>query len=216
MVEALPILADALQHPWAVLRDHRDALVAFAQHNPGRAWIELFILYVTLTSLTLPVNVPLALAAGVMFGFAEGWALVSLATSCGATVSCLISRTFLRGWVQRRLGARLVGIEAGLAKEGALYLLTLRLMPIVPYTVVNLVFGLTTMNLKRFFIITWLGTLPATAVYVNVGTALQILDTPEGILSLRMLLSLTALALLPMAFLRLRQAIDRRARRTFL
>jgi len=213
---ALPAIADLLHHPWAVLRDNRDALIALAQQNAARAWGGLFALYVLLTSLTLPLNVPLALAAGLMFGFWKGWVLVSLGTSCGATISCLLSRTLLRGWVQRRLSRRVVEIEAGLEKQGWLYLLTLRLMPIVPYTLVNLVFGLTSMPLRRFFIVTWLGTLPATAAYVNAGTTLQILDEGHSILSLRLLISLTVLGLLPMGLFHLRQAISRRKDQTFL
>jgi len=203
---ALPAIADLLHHPWAVLRDNRDALIALAQQNAARAWGGLFALYVLLTSLTLPLNVPLALAAGLMFGFWKGWVLVSLGTSCGATISCLLSRTLLR----------VVEIEAGLEKQGWLYLLTLRLMPIVPYTLVNLVFGLTSMPLRRFFIVTWLGTLPATAAYVNAGTTLQILDEGHSILSLRLLISLTVLGLLPMGLFHLRQAISRRKDQTFL
>ncbi|MDR3524846.1 MAG: TVP38/TMEM64 family protein [Acetobacteraceae bacterium] len=210
MIAALPAIADLLHHPLAVLRENRDALIALAQQNAAGAWIGLFALYVLLTSLTLPLNVPLALAAGLMFGFWKGWALVSLGTSCGATVSCLLSRTLLRGWVQRHLGRRIADIQAGMARDGWLYLLSLRLMPIVPYTVVNLVFGLTSMPLRRFFAATWFGTLPATAAYVNAGTALHILDADHLIVSPRLLVSLAVLSLLPVTIFHLRQAISRR------
>jgi uncharacterized membrane protein YdjX (TVP38/TMEM64 family) len=161
------------------------------------------LIYIGLTGLTLPVNVPLSVAAGALFGLWPGVALAALSTALGATVSCLSSRTLLRGWVMRRLHGRLAEIEAGLAADGDLYLLTLRLMPLVPYTMVNLLFGLTSMKLPRFFVVTLLGTLPATVAFVNAGTELQQLGDEGAVLGLRLAISLTLLGCVPLVMARI-------------
>jgi uncharacterized membrane protein YdjX (TVP38/TMEM64 family) len=196
--------------PVAVLQAHRAWLQTLVSELGWRAPALFAVVYVTLTGLILPVNVPLSLVAGALFGLWPGVALTSLCTATGATLSCLSSRTLLRGFVHRRLHGRLAEVEAGLEREGSLYLLSLRLMPLVPYTMVNLIFGLTTMPLWRIFALTWLGTLPATIAFVNAGTELENLDSAGSVLGLRLMVSLTLLGCVPLAAARLRRALLRR------
>jgi uncharacterized membrane protein YdjX (TVP38/TMEM64 family) len=199
----LGALSDALRHPLLALRENRDAMMAFARHDRALAMAVFFAVDVGLLGLTLPLNIPFALAAGLMFGWAEGTALSALATASGATISCLSSRLLLKGWLRHRLGRRLREIEDGLERHGAMHLLTLRLTPLAPYTLVNLLFGLTDMGLARFFAITLIGALPATAAYVNAGAAFQILDDIGDILDWRMIAALTLLAGAPILISRL-------------
>lgn len=184
---------------------HQAAIEAFRSGHQAAALFGFTLLYVALAGLTLPVNVPLSIAAGAVFGFWPALGVTLLGTTLGATLSCLSARVALRGWVRRRLTGRLAQIEAGLEEEGDFYLLSLRLIPLVPYTVVNLVFGLTGMALWRFALLTALGTLPTSVALVNAGTGLQDLENARTLLGSRLVLSLILLSLLPIAASRLRR-----------
>ena len=117
----------------------------------------------------------------------------------GATLSFLSSRFLFRDVVQRRFGDRLHDIEVGVARDGVFYLLSLRLAPVVPFTLINLLFGLTAIPMLRFYWVSQIGMLPATAVFVNAGTQLEKLTSVSGILSPALLISLLLLAVLPLA-----------------
>lgn len=157
-----------------------------------------FLLYVAVTALSLPGATVLTLAGGALFGLWTGLWVVSFASSIGATLAFLASRFLLRDWVRRRFGERLAAIDAGIAREGGFYLFTLRLVPIVPYFLVNLLMGLTPMKLWTFYWVSQLGMLAGTLVYVNAGTQLARLDGLGGILSPALLVSLTLLGVFPL------------------
>ncbi len=182
----------------ATLRSHQADLSAAMAQLGWRGPALFALIYITLAGLTLPINVPLSVAAGALFGLWPGTVLALFCTAIGASLSCLMSRTLLRGWVTRKLYGRMAEVEAGLAKDGALYLLSLRLMPLVPYTMVNLLFGLTSISLPRFFAITALGTLPATFAFANAGTQLQQLGDDGMQLGLRLGISLALLGCVPL------------------
>jgi len=156
-----------------------------------------FATYVIITATSLPIAVWMTLAAGALFGLWWGTLLVSFASSIGATVAFLSSRYFLRDWVKSKLGSRAQAIDAGLAKDGAFYLFSLRLIPVLPFFVVNLLMGLTTMNSGRFYWVSQLGMLAGTIVYVNAGTQLSQLNSLSDITSPALVMSFIALALLP-------------------
>ena len=156
-----------------------------------------FAAYVLITATSLPVAVWMTLAAGALFGLSWGTLLVSFASSIGATVAFLSSRYFLREWVKSKLGSRAQAIDAGLAKDGAFYLFSLRLIPVLPFFVVNLLMGLTAMKSWRFYWVSQLGMLAGTIVYVNAGTQLSQLNSLSDITSPALILSFVALALLP-------------------
>ncbi len=128
------------------LKAQQQALHGWEQANPWRAAIGFFAVYVLVTGLSLPGATILGLAAGAIFGWAEGTLIVSFASTLGATLAMLMARFLLRDWVQERFGDRLGAINEGVRKDGAFYLFGLRLVPIFPFFIINLVMGLTPMR----------------------------------------------------------------------
>lgn len=183
----------------SALQANRAALAAVVAAHPVLAPLGYWLLYAGIAALSLPVNIPLSLGAGALFGLAEGILVVSFASATGATLAFLSSRFLFRAAVQRRFGRRLADVEAGIRRDGVFYLLTVRLVPAVPYTVTNLLFGLTAIPVVRFYWVSQLGMLPATAVYVNAGTQLDRLQGISGILTPQLMGSLVLLATLPLA-----------------
>ena len=156
-----------------------------------------FGVYVVATALSFPGAVIITLAGGAVFGLWQGLLLVSFASTLGATLAFLASRFVLRDWVESRFGQRLADINAGVDKEGAFYLFTLRLIPVVPFFLINLLMGLTRMKTWTYYWVSQLGMLAGTAVYVNAGTQLAQLDSVQGILSPALLGSFVLLGIFP-------------------
>ena len=142
-----------------------------------------FAVYVAVTALSLPGAAIMTLAAGAVFGLLAGTIIVSFASSIGATLAFLSSRYVLRDWVQGKFGSRLAEINKGIEKDGAFYLFTLRLVPLIPFFLINLLMGLTRMKAGTFYWVSQLGMLAGTVVYVNAGTQLGKIDSLSGILS---------------------------------
>jgi uncharacterized membrane protein YdjX (TVP38/TMEM64 family) len=155
--------------------------------------------YIPMVTLSLPGATVLALAAGAMFGALVGTIVVSFASTIGATFACTISRYLLRDWVQRHFGDRLVKINEGIRREGAFYLFSMRLIPIFPFFVINLVMGLTGMPLRTFYWVSQVGMLAGTFVFVNAGSQIAQIDSLGGILSPQLLLSFALLGIFPLA-----------------
>ncbi len=155
-------------------------------------------LYVAVTALSLPGAAIMTLAGGAIFGLLAGTVIVSFASSIGATLAFLASRYVLRDSVQARFGARLADIHKGIEKDGAFYLFTLRLVPLIPFFVINLVMGLTRMKAGVFYLASQLGMLAGTVVYVNAGTQLARIDSLGGILSPGLVGSFVLLGLFPL------------------
>ena len=166
--------------------------------NPSY-FISLFMfVYIATTALSLPGAAILTLAAGALFGLYTGLVLVSFASTIGATLAFLTSRFLLRDYVQSKFSERLKKVNEGIKKEGSFYLFTLRLVPIFPFFVINLVMGLTPISTIKFFFVSQIGMLLGTAVYVNAGLQVSQIDSLKDIISLEILLSFTALGLLPL------------------
>ena len=157
-----------------------------------------FLVYVAVTALSLPGATILTLAGGAVFGLWIGTLVTSFASSIGATLAFLASRYLFRDAVKKRFGARLEAVDAGLAKDGAYYLFTLRLVPLVPFFVINLLMGLTRMKVLTFYLVSQIGMLAGTLVYVNAGTELARLDSLRGILSPGLVGSLVLLGVFPL------------------
>ncbi len=155
------------------------------------------MLYILVTSLSLPGAAVMTLAGGALFGLWIGTLVVSFASTIGATLACSVSRFVLRDWVQRKFGDKLKTVNEGVEREGALYLLTLRLIPVFPFWLINLVMGLTKMPLKTFYWVSQVGMLAGTVVYVNAGKELAKIDSLSGILSPGLILSFVLLGLFP-------------------
>ncbi len=155
------------------------------------------LIYILATSLSLPGAAVLTLAGGALFGLWIGTLTVSIASTIGATLACTVSRFILRDWVQTKFGNRLRTINEGISREGAFYLFTLRLIPIFPFWLINLLMGLTKMPLRQYFLVSQAGMLPATMVYVNAGRELAKVDSVSGILSPGLIISFVLLGLFP-------------------
>jgi pyruvate/2-oxoglutarate dehydrogenase complex dihydrolipoamide dehydrogenase (E3) component/uncharacterized membrane protein YdjX (TVP38/TMEM64 family) len=169
-----------------------------------------FGVYVLATALSIPGAVIITLAGGAVFGLWWGLLIVSFASTLGATLAFLASRFVLRDWVEARFGQRLADINAGVDKEGAFYLFTLRLIPVVPFFLINLLMGLTRMKTLTFYVVSQIGMLAGTAVYVNAGTQLAQLESVQGILSPALWGSFVLLGIFPLLARRVVAVIHQR------
>ncbi len=183
--------------------------------QPLQAALIFFGAYVLVTALSLPGATVMTLAGGAIFGLGWGTLLISFASSIGATLAFLASRWLLGSWVQERFADRLKAFNEGMERDGAFYLFTLRLVPLVPFFVINLAMGLTRIRPLTFYGVSQLGMLPATLVYVNAGTQLAQIDSLAGIVSPGLLASLVLLGVFPLVarkvsdFLRARKVYAR-------
>ena len=162
-----------------------------------------FVLYVVVTGLSLPGAAVLSLAYGWLFGFWRGLVLVSFASTAGATIAFLMSRFLFRDAIRSRFGERLHAFNEALAREGAFYLFTLRLIPQVPFFIVNLLMGLTPLRTTTFWWVSQLGMLPGTCVYVYAGSSVSSLETlrdqgVSGLVTWQLLLAFALLGLFPL------------------
>ena len=157
-----------------------------------------FILYVVVTAFALPISLIKTLLAGALFGFWPGLILVSFASSIGSTFCFLFSRYALRAYIQKRFSNYLEKINKGIETDGWLYLLFLRLSPIFPFFIINLVFGLTKMKTLEFYVVSQIGMFIATAIFVNAGVQISNLNSLEEILSFKIVASLTVIGLFPL------------------
>lgn len=162
-----------------------------------------FLIYVLVTSLSLPGAAVMTLAGGAVFGLATGTIIVSFASTIGATLACIVSRYLLQDWVQSRFGDKLTTINEGLEKEGAFYLFTMRLIPAFPFFLINLAMGLSKLPVTTFYWVSQLGMLPGTIVYVNAGKELGKIDSLGSILSPSLLISFALLGVLPITLKKL-------------
>lgn len=161
------------------------------------ASLAYFFIYLIMSALSLPGAAIATLLAGALFGFSWALLLVSFASSIGATLAFLVSRFLLKDWVQNKFHHKLSKINNGVKKEGAFYLFTLRLIPIFPFFLINLLMGLTPITTKTFYLVSQIGMLPGTMIYINAGTQLAQIKSISGIVSPAVLLSLILLGLFP-------------------
>ncbi len=179
-------------------KSQQSAIEAWRAANPLLSAAAFFLVYVAVTALSLPGAAVMTLAVGAVFGLWWGVLLVSFASSIGATLAFLASRFLLRDWVQARFGDRLKSINAGVKKDGGFYLFTLRLVPIFPFFIINLLMGLTPIPARTFYWVSQLGMLAGTFVYVNAGTQLARIDSLAGILSPALIGSFVLLGVFPL------------------
>ena len=178
-------------------KSQQATLSALVAANPLQSALAFFLAYVAVAALSLPGAVIMTLVGGAIFGFGKGLVLVSFASAIGATLAFLSSRFLLRDWVQAKFGERLKPINDGVAKDGPFYLFALRLVPLFPFFVVNLVMGLTTIKTWPFYWVSQLGMLAGTAVFVNAGTQLAQISSLKGIISPAILGSFALLGIFP-------------------
>ena len=180
------------------LKASRDALASAYRAEPLLTLAAFFGVYVLATALSIPGALILTLAAGAMFGLGVGLLVVSFASSLGALLAFLVSRYLLRDIIQGRFGKALAPVNEGVKKDGTFYLLTLRLVPVFPFWLINLLMGLTPIGAGRFYLVSQIGMLAGTAVYVNAGTQLAAIASPGDILGPGLLGSFVLLGLFPL------------------
>ena len=180
------------------LKSSRDALVGAYQSQPVLTAVVFFVVYVLAAAVSIPGAAVLTLAGGAMFGLWTGLLIVSFASSLGALLAFLTARYLLRDIVQSRFGKALEPINAGVKKDGAMYLLTLRLVPVFPFWLINLLMGLSPIGAVRFYTVSQIGMLAGTVVYVNAGTQLAGIQSARDILSPALLGSFVLLGLFPL------------------
>ncbi|MFQ3649408.1 MAG: TVP38/TMEM64 family protein [Gemmataceae bacterium] len=190
------LLRDTLS--WESLRWHLDYWKSLVDDHLLLAVLCFFLVYVLVTAFSLPAAGLLSLLAGALFGRWLGLGIVSTAATLGATLAFLTSRYLLRQWVQSRFAARLEQFNRGIQRDGLYYLFLLRLVPAVPFFLVNLVMGLTTMRVLPYALVSWAGMLLPGFLYVNAGTQLAALESAAGLLSWPVLLSLAAVGAVPL------------------
>jgi len=192
------------------LKESQARFAELRQTQPLQLAAGFFLIYVAVTALSLPGATIVTLAGGAIFGLGWGLLLVSFASSIGATLAFLTARFLLRDSVQSRFGQRLADMDKGIQKDGAFYLFTLRLIPVVPFFVINLLMGLTKMKAWTFYWVSQLGMLAGTAVYVNAGTQLGQIESLQGILSPGLLGSFVLLGLFPLIARKVVEAVQKR------
>jgi len=182
----------------AYLKSQHANLLEWKSANPTQSALLFFLVYVVVTAVSLPGATVMTLAIGAIFGLFWGLVLVSFASTLGATLAFLIARFVLRDSVQNRFGDRLKPLNQGIEKDGAFYLFGLRLVPIFPFFIINLVMGLTPIRTWTFAWVSQVGMLAGTVVFVNAGTQLARIDSLSGILSPGLLFSFILLGVFPL------------------
>ncbi|MCX5572978.1 TVP38/TMEM64 family protein [Enterobacter sp. E-TC7] len=187
----------------AGVKTHQQALLSYVDRAPLRSALIFFALYVAVSALSIPGAAVLTLLGGALFALWEGAVLVSFASTLGATLAMLASRYLLRDWVQRRFARQMTTVNAGMARDGAGYLFALRLMPLFPFFLVNLLMGLTRITVRRYWWVSQVAMLPATVIFLNAGRELGKVASLRDILSPGMVFAFTLLGLLPLVTRRL-------------
>ena len=194
----------------AYLKDSQASFQALFAEKPVQVVLVFFAAYVAVTALSLPGAAIMTLAAGAGFGLVLGTLVVSLASTLGATLAMLAARYLLRDSIQSRFGKRLSDINKGIEKEGAFYLFTLRLIPVVPFFALNLLMGLTRIGTWTYFWVSLLGMFAGTVVFVNAGTQVAKIDSLQSIASPALIGSFVLLGVLPLLINKVLQIFKRR------
>ncbi|MCD6580330.1 MAG: FAD-dependent oxidoreductase, partial [Desulfuromusa sp.] len=180
------------------LKSQQQAFNEYYRHNRFSTLLIYFVIYILVTGLSLPGAAVMTLAGGALFGLWTALVVVSFASSIGATLAFLVSRFLLRDWVQGKFGDKLQAINAGIEKEGAFYLFSLRLVPLFPFFAINLLMGLTPIKTSLYYLVSQVGMLAGTFVFVNAGTQIAQLESAAGILSPGLLFSFALLGIFPL------------------
>lgn len=194
----------------AYIKDSQSSFTDLYTAKPILVIAAFSAVYIAVTALSLPGAAILTLAAGGIFGLVTGTVIVSFASTMGATLAFLAARFVLGESVQKKFGQRLAEINKGIDKEGAFYLFTLRLVPLVPFFVINLLMGLTKMKTSTFYWVSQVGMLLGTIVFVNAGTELAKIDSLKGILSPGLIGSFILLGVFPIIGKKIIDSIKKR------
>jgi len=179
-------------------QSQRQSFIAYYQQHQILTIMVYMLIYVAVTAMSLPGATIMTLLGGGVFGLMTGTVVISFASSIGATIAFLMSRYVLRDSIQSKFGDKLKTINEGMQKDGAFYLFTLRLVPIFPFFLINLLMGISSIRTARFYWVSQIGMLPGTIVYVNAGDQLASLTSVSGILSPALISSFVLLGVFPL------------------
>ncbi len=193
------------------LKGQLDRFHQFYSTHPVLVIGSFFLMYVVVTAVSLPGAAIMTIAAGALFGLLVGTVLVSFASTIGATLAFLVSRWLLRDWVQQTLNKQMKTINAGIERDGAMYLFSMRLVPAIPFFAINLAMGLTNLKVWTFYWVSQIGMLAGTIVYVNAGAQIGQIDTVSGLLSPNLIGAFLLLALFPWIARGIMSLVNRRA-----
>lgn len=182
------------------LKQSQMQIINIYQANPVSLLLVYLLIYICLAALSVPAGIVLTLAAGSIFGFIMGLIMASLGATVGATLAFWGSRYILRDKIEKKFSQQVIRVNEGIEKEGGLFLFSLRVIPAFPYVMVNTLMGLTQISTRKYFLISWLGMLPATATYVYAGTELSQIENTSEIFNLNLLMAFALLGVLPIAF----------------
>jgi uncharacterized membrane protein YdjX (TVP38/TMEM64 family) len=191
------------------IKEQHEKLILLIDSNFIFYFILFFFIYIIVTAFALPFAAIKTVLAGALFGLIPGVILTSFASSIGSTLCFLMSRFVLRDFVQNKYSKYLDKINKGIKEDGIYYLFFLRLSPIFPFFIINLVFGLTKMKTMTFYIISQIGMLIGTVVFVNAGVQLSKISSMSDILSFNLILSFILIGLVPLIIKKLIQIIKK-------
>lgn len=192
------------------IKASREEFATILDQRPIMVLSVYLAVYLTVVSLNLPGALPLGLLAGAMFGALAGTVIVSFASTIGATIACFLARYLIRDWVRNRFTGFINSVDKGIKKEGAFYLFTLRMIPVIPFFVINMVMGVTSMPLKTFFWVSQLGMLPGTFVFVNAGSQLGRIESAGDIFSPGLIISFILIGIFPLIAKKITGALRKR------
>jgi len=195
------------------LKSSKAFFISSYEKNPILVLGSYFLFYIVITAFSLPGAVWMTLGGGAFFGLFVGTVIVSFASSIGATLAMMIARILFRDWVQGRFPLQMETINSGINKEGGFYLFTLRLVPAVPFLVINLGMGLTSLRALTFYWVSQLGMLPGTLVYINAGSELANIESLNDILSPTLIGSFALLGTFPLLVKKMLTFIEKRRRK---
>lgn len=191
------------------IKEQHEKLILLIESNFIFYFILFFFIYIIVTTFALPFAAIKTVLAGALFGLIPGVILTSFASSIGSTLCFLMSRFVLRDFVQNKYSKYLDKINKGIKEDGIYYLFFLRLSPIFPFFIINLVFGLTKMKTMTFYIISQIGMLIGTVIFVNAGVQLSKINSMSDILSFNLILSFILIGLVPLIIKKLIQIIKK-------
>jgi len=192
------------------IKEQRENFNIYYNENTIQTIAIYLIIYILATALSLPGAAILTLLGGAIFGVVNGTIIVSFASTIGATLAFLVSRFFFKDFIQKKFSEKLATINEGIKKEGAFYLFTLRLMPVFPFFIINLLMGLTPIKTVTYFFVSQLGMLAGTVVYVYAGTRLSEIDSLKGILSPELIFAFILIGIFPLLIKKLMPILKRK------
>ena len=180
------------------IKKSQNSLQSLINENYLFYYVIFFIVYIVITTFALPFAAIKTIIAGALFGLIPGVLLTSFASSIGSTLCFLMSRFVLRNYVENKYRKYVEKVNSGIIKDGMFYLFFLRLSPIFPFFIINLIFGLTKMKAITFYIISQIGMLIGTIVFVNAGVQLAKINSISDILSFEIIIAFMLIGLMPL------------------